>query len=76
VIEHVKLGLQDHNRHHPNPAARIARVLLQPIPPRADAGEITEKGYINQSRTQDLRKADVEKLYAAAPAPDIIDLKR
>jgi feruloyl-CoA synthase len=76
VIEHVKLGLQDHNRHHPNPAARIARVLLQPIPPRADAGEITEKGYINQSRTQDLRKADVEKLYAAVPGPDIIDLRR
>lgn len=76
VIEHVRLGLQEHNRHHPNPAARVARVLLQPVPPRADAGEITEKGYINQSRTQDLRRADVEKLYAAAPAPDIIDLRR
>ena len=54
----------------------IARVLLQPVPPRADAGEITEKGYINQSRTQDLRRADVDKLYAAEPAPEIIDLRR
>ena len=50
--------------------------MLRVDPPRADAGEITEKGYINQSRTQDLRKADVEKLYAAAPGPDIIDLRR
>ncbi len=76
VVEQVRTGLQDHNRHHPNPSARIARVLLQPIPPRADAGEITEKGYINQSRTQDLRRADVDKLYAAEPAPEIIDLRR
>jgi len=74
VIEQVRIGLQEHNRHHPNPAARIARVLLQPLPPRADAGEITEKGYINQSRTQDLRQADVDKLYAPTPAPDIITL--
>ena len=76
VVEQVRIGLQDHNRHHPNPAARVARVLLQPIPPRPDAGEITEKGYINQSRTQDLRRAEIDKLYGTTQTPDIIDLRR
>lgn len=75
VIEHIAAGLRDHNRHHPNPAARIARILLQPVPPQADSGEITEKGYINQSRTQDLRKDEVAKLYAAGPVEGVIDLR-
>lgn len=62
-------GLAAHNRKNPNAAARIARVLLQTTQPQADLGEITEKGYINQSRTQELRAGEVERLYAAAPAP-------
>lgn len=74
VIDHVRAGLQDHNRHHPNASSRIARILLQATPPRADAGEITEKGYINQSRAQDLRKAEIEKLYAVSPVAEVIDL--
>jgi len=74
VLEHIRASFQAHNKAHPNPAGRIARILLQPVQPRADAGEITEKGYINQSRTQDLRRAEVDKLYAAAPAADVIDL--
>ena len=75
VIEQVREGLKAHNAHHPNPAGRIARILLQPTPPRADAGEITEKGYINQGRTQDLRQADVAKLYAAGGGEGVIDLR-
>jgi len=74
VLEHIRASFQAHNKAHPNPAGRIARILLQPVQPRADAGEITEKGYINQSRTQDLRRTEVDKLYAAALAADVIDL--
>ena len=68
VQEVVKAGLAAHNKAHPNAAARIARILLQPQEPRADLGEITEKGYINQSRTQALRADQLDLLYAADAA--------
>lgn len=59
----VKAGLAAHNAAHPNAAARVTRILLQPLDPRADLGEITEKGYLNQSRTQALREAEISALY-------------
>ena len=68
VQEAVRAGLAAHNKAHPNAAARIARILLQPLEPRADLGEITEKGYINQSRTQALRADQLDLLYAADDA--------
>lgn len=64
VHEAVKAGLAAHNRAHPNAAARIARIVLQPVDPRSDLGEITEKGYLNQSRTLSLRADQVDLLYS------------
>lgn len=43
---------------------RRARVLTEP--PSVDAGEITDKGYINQSAVLRRRAAEVEALYAGA----------
>ncbi|MFN4101542.1 MAG: feruloyl-CoA synthase, partial [Pararhodobacter sp.] len=63
VLEAVRAGLTGHNAAHPNAAARVTRILLQPLEPRADLGEITEKGYLNQSRTQALREAEIAALY-------------
>ena len=51
---------------------RIARVLLLPDTPSIDANEITDKGYINQRLALERRKADVERLFAAAPDADVI----
>jgi len=65
----LREGIGAHNRRNPNAAARISRLLLQTEQPQADRGEITEKGYINQSRTQELRADQIELLYAAGPAP-------
>lgn len=64
VVDAVRSGLAQHNASNPNAANRIARVLLQPIQPQPDAGEITEKGYINQNKAQTLRQAEVEHLYS------------
>lgn len=64
IHEKIREGFALHNKAHPNVSARVARVLLQTYPPLADKGEITEKGYINQSRTQDLRKDQVDTLFA------------
>lgn len=65
----LREGLAAHNRKNSNAAARIARLLLQTSQPQADLGEITEKGYINQSRTQELRAEQIERLYSADAFP-------
>ncbi|MEL6723991.1 MAG: feruloyl-CoA synthase [Pseudomonadota bacterium] len=74
VIDTVRDGLAAHNAAHPNAANRIARIILQPTPPQADAGEITEKGYINQNKAQQLRANDVSKLYANSNGAGVIVL--
>jgi len=43
-----------------------ARVLVLDAPPDADAGEITDKGYLNQRTVLRLRDAEVQRLYASA----------
>ncbi len=53
-------------------AARIERLLLLAEPPGLDAGEITDKGYINQRICLERRAADVARLYCAPPDPDVI----
>lgn len=42
------------------------RALVLAEPPNADAGEITDKGYINQRAVLARRAAEVERLYAGA----------
>jgi feruloyl-CoA synthase len=53
-------------------ASRIERLLLLEQPPSLDAGEITDKGYLNQRRCLECRAAAVARLYAEPPDPDVI----
>jgi feruloyl-CoA synthase len=53
-------------------ASRIERLILLAQPPSLDAGEITDKGYLNQRRTLECRAADVARLYADPPDPGVI----
>jgi feruloyl-CoA synthase len=53
-------------------AARIERLLLLAEPPSLDAGEITDKGYLNQRACLSCRAAEVLRLYALAPDPAVI----
>ncbi len=64
VVDAVSQGLKAYNQKHPNATTRVAVCLLQADQPSADQGEITEKGYINQSKAQTLRASDVARLYA------------
>jgi feruloyl-CoA synthase len=48
----------------------LARLLDEP--PNADAGEITDKGYINQRAVLRRRSAEVEALYRATPDPGTV----
>jgi feruloyl-CoA synthase len=54
-------------------ARRVTRLLLLTEPARLDAGEITDKGYVNQRATLARRAGAVEALYTDAPHPDIVE---
>ncbi|HEX2559202.1 AMP-binding protein [Phenylobacterium sp.] len=53
---------------------RIGRFLVMTEPPSIDAGEITDKGYVNQRATLERRAALVDSLYAQPPGPGVISL--
>jgi feruloyl-CoA synthase len=53
-------------------AGRVERLLLLAEPPSLDAGEITDKGYINQRACLKRRAADIARLYAPEPDPEVI----
>lgn len=52
-------------------SAVIRRVKLLTGPPTADAHEISDKGTINRRAVLDNRRADVDALFADAPADDV-----
>jgi len=53
---------------------RIARLIVLTEPPSIDAGEITDKGYVNQRAVLERRAALAASLYAEPPAPDVLAL--
>jgi feruloyl-CoA synthase len=60
------------NVEQPGGSTRIARAMLLEEAPSLDAGEITDKGYVNQRATLERRCALVETLYAREPGADVI----
>jgi feruloyl-CoA synthase len=53
-------------------AARIERLLVLSEPPSLDAGEITDKGYINQRACLKCREPDIRRLYSDELDPEVI----
>jgi feruloyl-CoA synthase len=51
---------------------RVARFSLLAEPPSIDAGEITDKGYVNQRATLERRAALVAALYADPPGDGVV----
>ena len=74
VRTHVSRALTQWNAAHPGSSERVARVLLLTEPPSIDANEITDKGYINQRLALERRAADVARVFAETPGPDVIIL--
>lgn len=68
----LREALRAHNARHTGSSMKVARVLLLAQPPSMDAGEITDKGYVNQRAVLARRAKAVERLYDAAPADDVI----
>jgi feruloyl-CoA synthase len=71
VIARLTASIAAHNRAHAASSRRIGRALLLAEPPSLDAGEITDKGYVNQRAVIRNRAALVERLYAEND-PDVI----
>ncbi len=74
VTRDFAAALSKYNRDHSGSSKRIERALLLTTPPSIDAGEITDKGYINQRGVLKRRAAEVERLYAATPDREVIVL--
>jgi feruloyl-CoA synthase len=67
----VALGVAKHNAAQPQTTARIARWTLAGDQPSMDAGELTDKGYINQRRAREVRAATVTALMAPLPGEGV-----
>jgi len=51
---------------------RIGRFVIMTEPPSIDAGEITDKGYVNQRATLERRDALVQNIYANPPGAGVV----
>jgi len=62
------------NRTAGGSSRRIGRLALLTDPPSLDAGEITDKGYVNQRMAQERRRDVIAKLYSNDQDPLILDI--
>ena len=72
VREALARALSNFNRERERNSERIAAVLLLAEPPSLDAGEITDKGYLNQAAVRSHRVALVQALYTSQPSNDVL----
>jgi len=61
--EALPAALAHHAAACESSSTRITRVVILEEPASIDAGEVTDKGYLNQRRILERRAADVERLY-------------
>jgi feruloyl-CoA synthase len=74
IREFVKQKFATYNKEQGGTSTRVKRVILMAEPPSVDGHEITDKGYVNQRATMDRRKALIDKLFATAPGPEVIEI--
>ena len=65
-------ALANHNAAMPGSSTSIYRAILADGPPDRNAGEITDKGHLAQSRCLKNRAALVDRIYAASAQSEIL----
>ncbi|WP_296597811.1 feruloyl-CoA synthase [Phenylobacterium sp.] len=71
----VRAGIEAFNARAKGSGGRVARALVLPDPPDANAGEITDKGYIAQSLARVRRAEAIDRLFAdPQSAPETSDV--
>ncbi len=71
LAAHVKEKLAEFNAGSGGSSRRIARFTVMTEPPSIDAGEITDKGYVNQRATLERRHVLVDALYKTPAAAGV-----
>ena len=71
LVKALGQALADHNANHGS-ASRIERLAVLVDPPDLDAGEITDKGYLNQRRVLSNRADLIDLLYDDPPPRGVI----
>lgn len=72
IKERVREGLLRMKREGGGSSTYPTRALLMAEPPSSEAGELTEKGYINQRAVLTRRADRILELYAEVPDPGVI----
>ncbi|HSZ52676.1 MAG TPA: feruloyl-CoA synthase [Caulobacteraceae bacterium] len=72
VREAVRVGLERLNAQAGGASNRVARALILPDAPDAHSGELTDKGYINQTLARRRRAPDIARLFADPADPAVI----
>lgn len=72
VRQALQRGIDEVARTFPASSQHCARAIILDIPPSLEAGEITDKGYINQRQVLALRADKVARLFAEQPDAAII----
>jgi feruloyl-CoA synthase len=62
----IAARLESFNRQNPGSSRAIKRFRLLQEPPSLDAGELTDKGYINQGTVLSRRRAIVDEMFSRA----------
>ncbi|WP_024794126.1 feruloyl-CoA synthase [Tomitella biformata] len=70
--ERLTVGLDTLASTGTGSSGRVERLLILPEPPNLDAGEITDKAYVNQQACRDLRHTDVSRLLSVNPESAVI----
>ena len=70
----VAARLAEFNRTCGGSSRRVGRFTIMAEPPSIDAGEITDKGYVNQRATLERRHGLVAALYADPPGAGVVSL--
>lgn len=70
----LRAAIATHNARHPASSLRIQRVLLLDEPPSMTAGEITDKGYVNQRAVLKRRNHLAKLIYTNPVTPDVIEI--
>ena len=74
LLEVIAARLRDYDRTTTGSSTRVMSAVFLDTPPSLDAGEITDKGSINQRAVLAARGALVESLYASTPPKGVISV--
>jgi len=63
TMEQIRLALKRHNDANPASSQRVDRFLIMAEPANIGAGEVTDKGYVNQGAVLSRRSQLLDRLY-------------